>query len=163
MIDKLRDSKSNVGWWHQRSEKFRQTVVIAVIGTLPGLLAGSAAFLKKDDDQTARDVYSVLVKLIERVSVEQDTTQRNVEALHTQVAALSKQVDALSRQIEGVSTPPALSAQPLLPTRRTQIRVFETPRVSGKDAPAGAAVDPVPPPAPADSDVGVDMPAAWPE
>lgn len=162
-------------WWGRRSEKFRMTVLVAFIGAMPGLLAGSAAFLKKDDDQTARDVYSVLIKLIERLASEHDATQRNIEALHAQVTELTKQVDTLSRQVE--STPTVIDPPPpLLPTPRTRIRLSAGGGSGGGDVvamspPASATPHPPHPPAakappsPADVDKDgvIDLPEAWPE
>lgn len=159
-------TSSRKSWWSNRSEKFKQTVVVALIGAIPGTLAGTAGLLKKQDEKTARDVYSVLVKLIERVSVEQDTTQRNVEALHVQVATLSKQVDALSRQVNGASSAPAASP-PLLPTRRAQIRVTDQIREPGQadlvESVLALPASPLEPVLDVDSDGVIDVPAAWPE
>jgi chromosome segregation ATPase len=138
-----------LGWWAGRSEKFRQTVAVALIGAIPGTLAGVAGLLKKQDEKTAREVYSVLVKLIEHLSNENDATQRNVAATHTNLQQLSARVDDLSKRLDSAAASSAVASLPEAKGAKVVISRRAAPR-------------PMPPAATtlAENTV-VEMPANW--
>lgn len=150
-------ASSRKSWWANRSEKFKQTVIVALIGAIPGTLAGTAGLLKKQDEKTAREVYSVLVKYIEHLSSENSSSAASIEATNKRLQVLTERVDALSKKLDeasAMSTMPAASAPPLVPpTRGARIRV------TSRTAHAPPAP---PPPAAFDKDGVVELPANWP-
>jgi hypothetical protein len=148
-------------WWSGRSEKFKQTVVVALIGAIPGTIAGTAGLLKKNDEKTAREVYGVLIKIVEHLSNENDITQRNLEATHASVRDLSEKLDELGKRVEreSASSLPLVASAPVPPL---------LPSTKGGRIRVTASRKPAPPPAPPSSaaftksDV-MEFPANWPE
>ena len=156
----MADEEPRKGWWAGRSEKFRQTVAVALIGAIPGTLAGAAGLMKKSDEKTAREVYGVLIKIVEHLSNENDITQRNLDATHASVRELSEKLDQLSKRVEQESSsslPIAASAAvpPLLPASKGRIRVTVARKAAAPPSPPSSASF-------VKADV-MEFPAVWPE
>ena len=143
-----------------KSSKLKQAVVIALIGAIPGLLTGTVALLKKNDEKTARDVYGVLIKIVEHLSNENDITQRNLEATHASVRDLSEKLDALGKRVaqESASTQPPVSSAPVPPLLPNNAKGKIRVTVASKSAPP-----PAPPSSASFTKVDVmEFPANWP-
>lgn len=158
MVEESAPPSARKSWWSNRSEKFRQTVAVALIGAIPGTLAGTAGLLKKSDEKTAREVYGVLIKIVEHLSNENDITQRNLEATHASVRDLSEKLDALGKRVaqESASTQPPVSSAPvppLLPTGKGSIRLTSRKPAAPPAPPSSASFN--------KTDV-MEFPADWP-